>query len=185
MKQQCSADSVPRDNKSLLPTSAWCGPTARATRRGSNAKAVALGGSHFCFSGGANEGILVWDLRMTGRSLYELTTGNNIVDSLSWDAATNTLLAATYNVDGTSRILSEGDFDDDNENDDRDWPVDALHQPCDFGYRFNVRGEPSVFEYRFTSEPDLTICPHSDCPDPFADIDFSALMAVPIGAAGV
>lgn len=47
------------------------------------------------FTGGqSTESIALWDLRAR-RTVYELATGNNGVDSLVWDAANSTLYAST------------------------------------------------------------------------------------------
>lgn len=49
------------------------------------------------FTGGnRSESIKAWDPRASSRScIYELSTGNNIVTSLAWDAPRSTLYAAT------------------------------------------------------------------------------------------
>lgn len=110
--------------------------------------------------GKQSQQIKVWDARAR-KALYELSTGNNVVEGLAWDPARNELFAATECTNrgyhGTSfnyrpaRFGGGGGDDDDDEydedDDDRAWPTNAAHTETSFGYPFDA-GDHSLSECR-------------------------------------
>ena len=83
--------------------------------------------------------VKIWDAR--GRNpLYELSTGNNVVEVLAWDRSRNQLLAATdceyLDFHGSSFDYREADFGDDSSG-DMAWPEKAYHDEESFGYPFD------------------------------------------------
>lgn len=119
------------------------------------------------------ESIKVWDVR--ARSIvYELSTGNNSVESLGWDDKLSTLYAALdcryvtrmgshldyrrarnpkkKKIDDEIEDESEDEdaFDDvDYDGDDRQWPERAFHQENYFEYTFDA-GRHGLCQYTFT-----------------------------------
>jgi hypothetical protein len=91
-------------------------------------------GALFCFSGGADEVVKVWDLRKNA-ALYELTTGNNVPNLLSWHSQSSSLVCVT----------STGHFGSKEE-----WPISAVHPPTHFPRRLNF-GVNTVLQYDFVS----------------------------------
>ncbi|KAI0058829.1 hypothetical protein BV25DRAFT_1918939 [Artomyces pyxidatus] len=97
-----------------------------------------IGGHPFLIIGGSNtQQVKVWDVRAKA-ALYELSTGNNDVDVLAWDARRQTLYAATQcqyvdsngsvgyrrgKFPNTGRPWSEQDGGEDlgDDEDDEDW----------------------------------------------------------------
>ncbi|KAG8731631.1 hypothetical protein FRC11_003223 [Ceratobasidium sp. 423] len=108
------------------------------------------------------EAIKTWDVRAQA-CVYELSTGNNAVQSLAWDAHNNTLYAATeclyLDRVGTSRgyrkaITPQGQTHDSRRL--RCWPKAARHKEDYFGYMFDA-GDHRIFRYTFkeNSNPDV------------------------------
>ena len=78
---------------STLPLTAVA--LAKASPPSAGARPQLLGDGLICFAGGAGEAIWAWDLRAgKAKPLYELSTGNMSVSSLSWHEGTNSLIAA-------------------------------------------------------------------------------------------
>ena len=122
-----------------------------------------LGAGMMCFAGGAGEAIWAWDLRGgQARCVYEMSTGNTIVESLVWHQGSNSLIAACdspwenrhgdcseddfihLGEEGEARIGrgdgSDGE-DSQEESDDMEgyyWPISAFHSYKDFG-RYSMR----------------------------------------------
>ncbi|KAF8634682.1 hypothetical protein AX15_000783 [Amanita polypyramis BW_CC] len=117
--------------------------------------------------------------------LYDLSTGNNQVVSLTWDDKRNTLYASTscayVNRHGekydyrplrlskgkSDWSLKEGDvgYEEDEEDkydDDTDgqWPVEAHHSEDYYGHLFDADGYHRIYRYAFKPDPDLSILPH-------------------------
>jgi len=104
-----------------------------------------IGGYPLVFSGGHNESIMAWDLR-NYRCLYELSTGNNVVQRLAWLPQSTALLALTskpvryvrharaYDSDDSEAYSSEASeyYDSEEEEDPAAWPEQARHRPGDF-----------------------------------------------------
>ena len=65
-----------------------------------------LGASMLCFAGGEGESVWAWDLRRVGsggsraQALYELSTGNMIVNALAWHEGSSSLMASCESDDG-------------------------------------------------------------------------------------
>lgn len=105
-----------------------------------------------------HEEIRLWDLR--ARSVvYELSTGNTAVVSLSWDAGRNVLYAATEsrymdrrgNNYGYRRARLPADYVPEVGDDDeiKCWPKNAYHGEDYFGYLFDA-GEHKICRHWFT-----------------------------------
>ncbi|KEP47055.1 WD40 domain protein [Rhizoctonia solani 123E] len=122
------------------------------------------------------EQIKVWDVRARA-CVYELSTGNNAVQSLSWDAPNNCLYAATeceymdrlgYNYDyryaKIPKNQNPGGNEDMEEDEDEDvdyercWPKKAWHKEDYFGYLFDA-GEHCIIRYAFKEDPKLSVVP--------------------------
>ncbi|CAE6481558.1 unnamed protein product [Rhizoctonia solani] len=126
------------------------------------------------------EQIKVWDVRARA-CVYELATGNNVVESLAWDAPNNCLYAATsceymdrlgnhhdyrYAKIPKNQNLGEvdGDMDDDEMDDEDDedgercWPKNAWHKEDYFGYLFDA-GDHRILRYAFKEDPNLSVVP--------------------------
>ena len=75
---------------------ACAGPSSSSSIGGGNQ----LGASMLCFTGGVGESIWAWDLRRVGsggsraQALYELSTGNMIVNGLAWHEGSSSLMAS-------------------------------------------------------------------------------------------
>ncbi|CAE6460958.1 unnamed protein product [Rhizoctonia solani] len=130
-----------------------------------------------------SEQIKLWDVRARA-CVYELSTGNNTVESLAWDAHNNCLYAATkcnymdrlgnhhdyrYAKIPKSQRSNQGvdDEDDDEDDDDDDegatdgercWPKDAWHTEDYFGYLFDA-GDHSIIRYAFKEDPSPSVVP--------------------------
>ncbi|CAE6413050.1 unnamed protein product [Rhizoctonia solani] len=124
------------------------------------------------------EQIKVWDVRARA-CVYELSTGNNSVQSLAWDAQNNCLYAATecqhmdrlgYHHDyryakiPKSQEFDEGmEYDDDDGKDyyideERCWPKPAWHKEDYFGYIYDA-GIHLILRYAFKEDPNLSVVP--------------------------
>lgn len=89
------------------------------------------------------------------KSVYELSTGNNSVQALTWDRTNHVLYAATvcsyqdmeanyYGYRKAIRTKGQGDvLDGINGPDVPLWPEEAAHKELDFGYIYDVGG-PSL-----------------------------------------
>ncbi|KAI0310416.1 hypothetical protein OF83DRAFT_1070572 [Amylostereum chailletii] len=138
-----------------------------------------IGGHPFAIIGGTNsQQVKIWDLRAR-LPLYELSTGNNGVTSLAWDAERQDLYAATYCQYMTrmgdymgyrkakfgDKIEDEEDEDDDYDDDDDDyddepraWPEGAYHREFSFGHPLDS-GEHRIYRYRFKPDADVSRLP--------------------------
>ncbi|QRW23502.1 WD40 domain-containing protein [Rhizoctonia solani] len=120
------------------------------------------------------EQIKVWDVRARA-CVYELATGNNGVQSLSWDAPNNCLYAATeceymdrlgYHHDYRPAKIPKDqrghmeleDEESDDEFSDRCWPDKAWHKEGYFGYMFDC-GDHRIIRYAFKEDPNPTVMP--------------------------
>lgn len=138
---------------------------------------VSEGGYPFCFTGGQNESVLAWDLRML-RNMYELSTGNTAVRSLYWSESSHSLLAVTecdyfdrlgnaigyeetYEYNGTDDELSDDEGEEGNEEDyvrngekeePYSWPKEAAHTAKDFGVTWDA-GRHLFIQYSFKRHP--------------------------------
>ncbi|KAF8071505.1 hypothetical protein FPV67DRAFT_876444 [Lyophyllum atratum] len=136
------------------------------------------------FTGAARaEEVRMWDIRAKA-TVYELSTGNNAVVSLAWDARHNALYAATecrymdrmgnwngyrrakvpkdqrytYGHGGGNDRFVEEDEGTDDYSDGRCWPKQAYHGEEHFGYLYDA-GEHKIFRYAFKENPDATVLP--------------------------
>ncbi|KAF0697551.1 Aste57867_11762 [Aphanomyces stellatus] len=96
------------------------------------------------FVGGSNEAIVAFDVRVPRTPLYELTTGNNHVGSLVWEAASHSLFAATDWPYGSRHGDPVGYSNG--------WPEEAKHGINEFGHVFDA-GEATILQYEFTPTP--------------------------------
>jgi WD40 repeat protein len=97
---------------------------------------VQFSNSTYCFTAGADEVIKVWDLRRE-IPLYELSTGNNQVNQLEWNAQTSSLVCAS--------TCTSTSWDNNST-----WPESAVHQPSHFPRKWNA-GSHMVIQYDFTT----------------------------------
>ncbi|CAE6469282.1 unnamed protein product [Rhizoctonia solani] len=127
-----------------------------------------------------SEHIRLWDIRARA-CVYELSTGNNAVESLAWDVRNNCLYAATQcdnmNSFGSTdnyryaeipkRPRSSQDDEADEDSDDdgdlptddvRCWPNNAWHVENYFGYLYDA-GEPVILRYTFKEDPNPLVLP--------------------------
>ncbi|CAE6423890.1 unnamed protein product [Rhizoctonia solani] len=110
------------------------------------------------------EAIKTWDVRANA-CIYDLSTGNNAVQSLAWDADNNALYAATeclyLDRVGTSRGYREAVTPQGQTHDPRRfrcWPKAAHHKEDYFGYMFDA-GDHRVFRYTFKENPNTDVLP--------------------------
>ncbi|QRV83116.1 hypothetical protein RhiJN_11132 [Ceratobasidium sp. AG-Ba] len=133
---------------------------------------------------GKAEQIKLWDVRARA-PVYELSTGNNQVQSLAWDSTRNFLYAATEcsymdrmgyrhdyrcvksSHDGPQIVeVENGDNDDGYEDEDdegdfdeeRAWPKNAWHDENYFGYVFDA-GNHRIYRYAFKEDPNASNLP--------------------------
>ncbi|KAH7332873.1 hypothetical protein B0J17DRAFT_771625 [Rhizoctonia solani] len=108
------------------------------------------------------ECIQIWDVQAQA-CIYELSTGNNIVQPLAWDAPNYTLYTATQCLYldrvGTSRgyreaITPQGQAHDPNRF--RCWPSAARHQENYFGYMFDA-GDHRIFWDTSKENPNVDV----------------------------
>ncbi|KAJ7150615.1 hypothetical protein C8R46DRAFT_1358155 [Mycena filopes] len=133
-------------------------------------------GAPLVFTGsGSDQVIRLWDLR-TAKMVYELSTGNNDVTALAWDARRNHLYATTrcehLDRNGEARsgfyraVEVQGEFvlredaEDAYEQDLVVWPSDAAHGEDYFGHLFDAAGH-RIFRYAFKDFADPTVLPVS------------------------
>lgn len=101
----------------------------------------------------------MWDVRAKSM-IYELGTGNNMVNALAWDSSRNSLYAATacsymdrmgyhhgYRRAKMPNAPEEGDTDD-YDGEERCWPVQARHSEDHFAYTFDA-GDHKICEYLY------------------------------------
>ncbi|KAI0309299.1 hypothetical protein OF83DRAFT_1158930 [Amylostereum chailletii] len=129
-----------------------------------------IGDRPFVIIGGtSSEQIKVWDARARA-SIYELSTGNNEVGALLWDAERQTLYASTespHNRNGRNAGYRRAKFPRNNPHSGCGlvWPTHAYHQEMEFGYPLDS-GYNRLFSYRFAQEADVTVLPEfSDGPE--------------------
>jgi WD40 repeat protein len=68
---------------------------AAAGASSSSARGSRLGAGMICFAGGVGESVFAWDLRASrAQALYELSTGNQIVNALGWHQGSSSLMAS-------------------------------------------------------------------------------------------
>ena len=79
-----------------------------------------INGTPFVWSGGLDQCVRCWDLRMQV-PLYELSTGNNTVLALDWHEQSSTLFCATNHVHDASSFDEEEEYEEDS------WPRSAQH----------------------------------------------------------
>ena len=138
-----------------------------------------LGQGMMCFAGGANQSIYAWDLRGGhAKPLYELSTGNQTVESLAWHNGSNSLFAACHYVGEDS--LHKSDFkrlpeakkteedDDDDEDKDEDgkcrwWPCAARHQAYEFKQAYSQPASV-LLRYNFSENANQMV-PESPMPE--------------------
>ncbi|KAI0042972.1 WD40 repeat-like protein [Auriscalpium vulgare] len=146
-----------------------------------------IGGQPFIIFGGTQtQQVKVWDARAK-LPLYELSTGNNEVNGLAWDAQRQTLYAATEceHVDRMGRHHGyrraklpkpprhsrDDDGDDDMEEDEEDeddwdgdgennWPEQAYHSETSFGHLLDS-AEHRLYRYAFKTDADIDLRPAS------------------------
>ncbi|KAI0057359.1 hypothetical protein BV25DRAFT_1831186 [Artomyces pyxidatus] len=138
-----------------------------------------IGGHPYIMIGGTkSEQIKVWDVRAKA-PVYELSTGNNIVHALTWDAPRQTLYAATecsymdrlgyYHgyrsaefepSSGSGSRTPDSDDEDveESRHDYRCWPEDAYHLEQSFGHPLDC-GYPRLFRYKYRWDTDVTVLP--------------------------
>jgi WD40 repeat protein len=80
-------------------TSSSCGSgssvASGAGASSSTARGNQLGAGMICFAGGVGESVFAWDLRASrAQALYELSTGNQIVNALGWHKGSSSLIAS-------------------------------------------------------------------------------------------
>ncbi|KAL9657371.1 hypothetical protein ABK040_014360 [Willaertia magna] len=108
-----------------------------------------IDGTSFVFSGSVDESIRCWDLRMQ-LPLYELSTGNSVVQSLNYHKPSSTLIAGCnfrYNRFGYKHYSFHGDQEDEDE---LDWPKEAKHEKHDFKEVFDAE-DSMILRYKFAS----------------------------------
>jgi WD40 repeat protein len=136
------------------------------TLRGHNRQPSALDytlidGIPFAFTGGSDEGIRVWDLRL-GTCLYELSTGNSTVHGIYYHNTSNTLYASVESNHQDDNYMdgddydSEMDEDSDDERYDSPWPTQAVHGRYDFEEYYMV-DYCSLISYNFKNAPEQPI----------------------------
>ncbi|KEP47054.1 WD40 domain protein [Rhizoctonia solani 123E] len=145
---------------------------------------VMPGGIPTVFTGTSkSEQIKLWDIRARA-CVYELSTGNTMVESLSWDAHNNCLYAATQcsymdrlgnhhdyryaRIPKSQRSIQGVDEEDEEDEDDEDdeaatdgercWPKDAWHTEDYFGHLFDA-GDHSIIRYKFKEDPISSVVP--------------------------
>ncbi|VDC05494.1 unnamed protein product [Peniophora sp. CBMAI 1063] len=116
-----------------------------------------IGGHPFIIIGGnQSQQIKIWDARARA-PLYQLSTGNNAVETLAWDGERNQLYAATncqyLGYDGSFFGYRGAHFgDEDDDGGDWRWPREAWHDEKSFGHPFDC-GSHRLIRYSFKSEP--------------------------------
>ncbi|KAF0980122.1 hypothetical protein FDP41_013771 [Naegleria fowleri] len=116
-------------------------PTMKLKGHGENVNACEIAnidGTPFVFSGGKDQCIRVWDIRMQV-PLYELSAGNNVVTGLHWHDASSTLLCAT----NYWPEFSDQDYDE------SDWNSNAYHSKTHFAKHFHLeRGAFVCYQFK-------------------------------------
>ncbi|KAL5637777.1 hypothetical protein ACGC1H_002142 [Rhizoctonia solani] len=139
------------------------------------------GGIPTVFTGTSkSEQIKLWDIRARA-CVYELSTGNTMVESLSWDAHNNCLYAATQcsymdrlgnhhdyryaKIPKSQRSIQDVNEEDEEDDDDEEvtdgercWPKDAWHTEDYFGHLFDA-GDHSIIRYKFKEDPISSVVP--------------------------
>eukprot|EP00761_Pharyngomonas_kirbyi_P004538 gb/GECH01004543.1/.p1 GENE.gb/GECH01004543.1/~~gb/GECH01004543.1/.p1 ORF type:complete len:304 (+),score=69.05 gb/GECH01004543.1/:1-912(+) len=134
--------------------------TAAYTLQGHSKPAFACGiasvnGVPFAWSGGSDESIKCYDLRMK-TVLYELSTGNNTVHSLHFHPATQSIFAQTeclyidrlgrkHYSDGPGLMGAMSDEEEE------DWPQAAFHRNTDFDVDWDA-GDHQLLQYQYHTE---------------------------------
>ena len=90
----------------------------------------------FCITSGADECVKVWDLRKQV-PMYELSTGNNIIQDMHWNHKTSSLVCASFLPPGRVQETSQ-------------WPYNAVH-PSDHYPRAWNAGTHQMLQYDFVS----------------------------------
>ncbi|KAJ6467549.1 WD40 repeat-like protein [Mycena vitilis] len=134
------------------------------------------------FTGAARDQIIrLWDVRAQ-KMIYELSTGNNAVVGMTWDAPRSTLYVATQ-CDTMNRLGDNFDYrhvkrpriswswesleredsdsydsDDESDYDAPCWPKNAGNAEDYFGHLFDA-GDHRIFRYAFNDQPDPSILP--------------------------
>ncbi|KAI0649478.1 hypothetical protein C8Q79DRAFT_999240 [Trametes meyenii] len=134
-------------------------------------------------AGFRSHSVKLWDLR-AGACVYELSTGNNVVVRMVWDAPRNILYAATKNeyldaqgrhvdyrradiprwaaregqVNDESRSTRWCDRDDEWDANQLSWPNRAFHEEDFFGYAYDAGGH-ALMSYNFKDNADPTVLP--------------------------
>ncbi|KAI0058822.1 hypothetical protein BV25DRAFT_1829575 [Artomyces pyxidatus] len=143
-------------------------------------------GLPFIVIGGSDsQQIKVWDVRAKA-SLYELSTGNNEVNALSWDGPRQTLYSGTecqyvdrhgetfdYRrgkfpkpkpaitaYDEDEDMEDEDDSDYDSEDGEGNWPKHACHGEASFGYPLDSAGH-RLYRYQFKADANPHVLPSS------------------------
>lgn len=116
------------------------------------------------FTGGStSQCVKLWDVR-NRQCIYELSTGNNVVYSLAWNAENATLYAATecqyvdrmgnYHSDDYRKVHTTADDEDDY--DERHWPNRATHDETSFGYVFDIGEHALCKRYYYATVTQLS-----------------------------
>ncbi|KAJ7235721.1 hypothetical protein B0H12DRAFT_1212432 [Mycena haematopus] len=139
------------------------------------------------FTGAAHDQVIrLWDVRAQ-KMVYELSTGNNAVIGMTWDAPRSVLYVATscdymdrngdtfdYRRAKVPRIprdletvpseedddpMDDDEFDSEDDDDDGPcWPKNAAHAEDYFGYLFDA-GNHRLLRYAFKDQADPSILP--------------------------
>ncbi|CUA74738.1 DENN domain and WD repeat-containing protein SCD1 [Rhizoctonia solani] len=128
------------------------------------------------------EQIKMWDVRARA-CVYELSTGNNAVQSLAWDDRSNCLYAATewehmdnygyryakipkwQNIRPYGEAMEEEEEEEEEEEGEEEegdwdlcWPIKAWHKEDYFGRLFDA-AEHRIIRYAFKENPKLSVIP--------------------------
>eukprot|EP00882_Tetradesmus_deserticola_P020625 GHRQ01022286.1.p1 GENE.GHRQ01022286.1~~GHRQ01022286.1.p1 ORF type:complete len:189 (+),score=68.34 GHRQ01022286.1:37-567(+) len=146
-----------------------------------------LGAGQYCFAGGRTQSVWAWDLRGgQGQALYELSTGNLIVNALAWHEGSSSLIASCdspyedrfggcerdeferVGCSSSSSSADDGEGGDSEDEDGREsfaederwWPNAATHGAKDFPAYF-AKARSAVLCYTFSSSASQQV-PASD-----------------------
>ncbi|KAI0310414.1 WD40-repeat-containing domain protein [Amylostereum chailletii] len=117
----------------------------------------------FIIGGSKSQQVKLWDARAR-LPLYELSTGNNAVAKLAWDAPRQDLYAETRcrHVDkfGQPTDYRKAEFNDGvrARQDTRAWPEHAYHREFSFGYPLDS-GNDWLYRYRYKADADVKVLP--------------------------
>lgn len=82
----------------VLAANRGCSPVGPSSNAGASSSNQ-LGAGMLCFAGGACEAVCAWDVRNgNAQALYQLSTGNLVVESLAWHEGSSSLIASCNSV---------------------------------------------------------------------------------------